>query len=705
MRQLFKKYFHREKVCLPKTLPAPASLHFLDETTRYPPFAVGFPAVPVAAMLEDQKELVGHIRATLRFDVQEFDNLVLPVIERYAAFVHLLPASETHHHRGVGGLFRHGLEVGRFAARSSEAYQVCVGDTPSAKRIKEPRWQLAAFLGGLLHDLGKAFHDVTVIDKSGAQVWNPQVGPLLDWAQDKGVERYFIRWRQNRKTRHKEFTSFGLSMVLTKDAAGFLNDPDPEIMTALLESVQGAGFSSSYELAKIVMDADQASIQFDMKANKDLPDENVLGVPIETYLFNALRRYVASHRVNEKGSMIWVVDKGVNGAFIAWKKIMPQINLILDENRVSGIPRSPDLLADILAERGYVLPYHETPESRPQRYWTIYPELLEGVFLECIKLDEPARLFQTEPPVPVAARLSAFAFEEKPSEEEAITVPGDTDLVNEEEVCSGQYDHAAWDYASEPDPPPEIPAKSAPRRQARADNTQAKLRINAKVPPVQSLPATKTQRNNSVAEPNTQETLDPALASGEGEGWQTLNRAIARSRKGYAVVESFSDGDYGIPYPSGAKYLGEPKEVMNLLSDCGLLKKDSLSTAKTATIMGRRYLALAPCLRKYIHHNLHASPGEMSTTPDGEFNRPYTGMEAFNMLAEQARNGFGPLIVGDVETIMIDGSRYFLVSIECLAQMRQALQLTEKALETAASRDSDGMIEYLHLQHKIKIRD
>lgn len=96
MRQLFKKNFHREMVFL----PTPSSLQLLDDTTRYPSFVVGFPAVPVAAMLEDQKQLIGHIRATPRFDAQEFDTLVLPVIELYAAFVHLLPVSETHHHRG-----------------------------------------------------------------------------------------------------------------------------------------------------------------------------------------------------------------------------------------------------------------------------------------------------------------------------------------------------------------------------------------------------------------------------------------------------------------------------------------------------------------------------------------------------------------------------------------------------------------------------
>nr|WP_276611704.1 TraI domain-containing protein [Thiorhodococcus mannitoliphagus] len=43
----------------------------------------------------------------------------LPLIERYAAFAHLLRALETQHHRGAGGLFRHGLEVA-FQCRAPE---------------------------------------------------------------------------------------------------------------------------------------------------------------------------------------------------------------------------------------------------------------------------------------------------------------------------------------------------------------------------------------------------------------------------------------------------------------------------------------------------------------------------------------------------------------------------------------------------------
>ncbi|KAA3419555.1 TraI domain-containing protein, partial [Streptococcus pneumoniae] len=32
-----------------------------------------------------------------------------------ARFAHLLPASQSHHHRGAGGLLRHSLEVGLWA--------------------------------------------------------------------------------------------------------------------------------------------------------------------------------------------------------------------------------------------------------------------------------------------------------------------------------------------------------------------------------------------------------------------------------------------------------------------------------------------------------------------------------------------------------------------------------------------------------------
>lgn len=130
-----------------------------EEIPRYPPFAKGLPVAPLDKILATQAELIEKVRNSLGFTVDDFNRLVLPVIQRYAAFVHLLPASESHHHRGAGGLFRHGLEVAFWAAQASESVIFSIEGTPRERRDNEPRWRLASCFSGLLHDVGKPLSD------------------------------------------------------------------------------------------------------------------------------------------------------------------------------------------------------------------------------------------------------------------------------------------------------------------------------------------------------------------------------------------------------------------------------------------------------------------------------------------------------------------------------------------------------------------
>ena len=82
-----------------------------EEIPRYPPFMKGLPAAPVERILATQVELINAIEHALSLPDDLYQTIAAPVIARYAAISHLLPASESHHHRGAGGLFRHGLEV------------------------------------------------------------------------------------------------------------------------------------------------------------------------------------------------------------------------------------------------------------------------------------------------------------------------------------------------------------------------------------------------------------------------------------------------------------------------------------------------------------------------------------------------------------------------------------------------------------------
>ena len=102
-----------------------------DDIPRYPPFMKGLPAVPPARLLETQQELIERIAGASVLPPEDFRRLFLPIIERFAAFVHLLPASQSHHHRGAGGLFRHSLEVAYWALQAADKVLLDTTGTPS----------------------------------------------------------------------------------------------------------------------------------------------------------------------------------------------------------------------------------------------------------------------------------------------------------------------------------------------------------------------------------------------------------------------------------------------------------------------------------------------------------------------------------------------------------------------------------------------
>lgn len=134
---------------------------------RYPPFLEGIPVTPVARVLDTQTALIERLRQATCLATAAFERLVLPVLSRYAGFVHLLPASETHHHRLTGGLFRHGLEVALLATQRAQGRLFGYGLPPEQRHRLEPGWQLAALLAGLCHDLGKPVTDLRVTSRQG----------------------------------------------------------------------------------------------------------------------------------------------------------------------------------------------------------------------------------------------------------------------------------------------------------------------------------------------------------------------------------------------------------------------------------------------------------------------------------------------------------------------------------------------------------
>lgn len=394
---MFKKLFFQTKA-----LPELSSQLDAD-IPRYPPFLKGLPAASPEDLQSTQDELIAKLRQVLGFNQREFQRLIQPCIDHLAAYVHLLPASEHHHHSGAGGLLRHSLEVAFWAAQAAEGIIFVASGTPVEKKELEPRWRVAAALGGLFHDIGKPVSDLSITDEDGRYQWNPFLETLSQWTSNNSIERYFIRWRDGRCKRHEQFSILVLNRVMTPELLAWLTQPGPEILQAMLEAIGNT--DPEHVLSKLVIEADQTSVQRDLKAQRISVDDNALGVPVERYLLDAMRRLLASSQwlVNQRDARVWIRKSNQStDLYLVWKSAAKDIIELLAKDKIPGIPRDPDTLADILIERGLA-----TKSASNERYESLAPEVLikdgNPIWLPMLHISEADLLFSSN--VPSSVRL------------------------------------------------------------------------------------------------------------------------------------------------------------------------------------------------------------------------------------------------------------------------------------------------------------
>lgn len=112
-----------------------------EDALRYPPYIRGFPAfISGSVLLDYHKDKVGLIASGIGLPPKQFNQLILPVLNSYADFVHLVPASQNHHHRAWGGLLAHGLEVALMALNSCQTTSFDHGRVPQDRTRRKERW-------------------------------------------------------------------------------------------------------------------------------------------------------------------------------------------------------------------------------------------------------------------------------------------------------------------------------------------------------------------------------------------------------------------------------------------------------------------------------------------------------------------------------------------------------------------------------------
>jgi hypothetical protein len=136
-----------------------------------------------------------------------------------------------------------------------------------------------------------------------------------------------------------------LARILTPEVTAWLVDADPEIMRGLLSAV--ARIDDGAVLGSLVAEADQASVGRDLRENHIDPAAASLGVPMDRYLLDAMRRRARGGKwqINVAGAHLWMLAEGLH---LFWPAAAQDVVGVLAADKVPGIPRDPDTLADIL---------------------------------------------------------------------------------------------------------------------------------------------------------------------------------------------------------------------------------------------------------------------------------------------------------------------------------------------------------------------
>lgn len=374
----------------------------LIHNITYPPRDAPVPVISTDDVLCTQVELIRQIKESVPMTEEEKDELLFPVIRNLANYVNLLPASQSHHHNGRGGLFCHSLEVGLYAVRMGKMRIFDVNADPVAAYKNKGRWFLAIAIAGFLHDVGKCITDMTITSTDGKNVWMPSVESLSDWIQANGCSEYYLAW--NIKRIHGQHENASLSLLNTlvpMKTLRFLESAhSAKLKGEFYEALNGTKRKDSV-ITELILKADSYSTQRDL--NRQIREGVHPGVnaPIATHVLNIIEELIQNQefQINVKGEALIVSDKGV---FLVWSRAIGKILNQLVKNRVAGVPKDDMILAEKLCESG-IAEILFLENNLQENFWSILPaseyldskpdEPVQWNYLNCLKISDGAALF------------------------------------------------------------------------------------------------------------------------------------------------------------------------------------------------------------------------------------------------------------------------------------------------------------------------
>ncbi|MFK9003061.1 MobH family relaxase [Pseudomonas pergaminensis] len=303
---------------------------------------------------EHRRQLLDRIWQYTALSHQQFSQLYLHPIHRYAELVQQLPASETHHHAYLGGMLDHGLELVACSLKLRQSYLLPTGAAPEDQAAQTDAWSAGIAYGALLHDIGKIAVDL-LVERQDGHLWHPWQGSL-----DQPYRFRYIKGRDY----HLHGAAAGLlyTQILDRPILDWLSG-FPSLWASLLYVLAGQ-YERAGVLGELVLQADRVSTAQNIGGNPS----KALQAPIHSlqhHLIGGLRHLVQHElKLNQPGATGWLTQDAL---WLVSKTVTDKLRAYLLSQSIEGVPSSNLAVFDELQSHGLV---ESTPEGKA--IWTAH---------------------------------------------------------------------------------------------------------------------------------------------------------------------------------------------------------------------------------------------------------------------------------------------------------------------------------------------
>lgn len=325
------------------------------------------PAIAVDDLLAAESGWLSRIKLAYGAGSAGFERDLLPLVQRYARCVHLLPAADSGAFNQPGGLFQLGVRTAFFALQGTDS-RIFAGQADlTTRQALEPRWRLATFIGGLCSEWYRVADRMVVRDPAGAG-WPPLLGPLADWLDERQAPEFLLRWTAPRQG-SRGLGLFLLPQVVPAELLQQLASGNDLVLPHLLASIGGVPvFPEHNVLDALVRRSLALCIERDDSATAGEAESGDAATHVIRELLDAMRqlaRLDPAWVVNRDKSRLWW---GADGAYLVWPGAAEDVRRELEAAGLADMPKSGDSMAYALLRCGAI-----DPSTNGDAIWSIQP--------------------------------------------------------------------------------------------------------------------------------------------------------------------------------------------------------------------------------------------------------------------------------------------------------------------------------------------